>query len=724
MILGVIIEIHFIADSMLIVPTLIELPPKYYLTHFKELRAVLLRNYEDLLEDEHVKFLKAFDSFSEDAQCLYLRMMNRKGRFFLKHTLFYEEIHSLEKAIDELKMSGFIGPLQENHWEEVLVFLPKKELVQLCLEKDIPVKKSWSGERLAQELKQSGFSSTSLDSRLVVQGKVEELTYLLFLYFGRIQENLSLYTLRDLGIRQVRANKVLKARFESRDEARSHYFYARLSINYSQAPRVQSWPNPQGQESRNLRELILVSMGEDLRREEKWEDALLVLQNCEQHPGREKYIRLLHQLGHTEEAKEMLEKVLEEPSSDVEYLFAEDFYARKFGGRKRSILTETLKSARKIRIDESFFRHPEAGILSWFKDQGIISFHVENYVWNCLFGLIFWEELFESEKSRFFNEFERIPGELLERTFLKHHENEIKEKISLLSDKVRTLEILLRRIESRKGTQNGIFRWHESLPTLIEILLKHCSPEALAKILLHMGEDFKNRSTGFPDILAIHGNELRFYEIKAPGDSLKQHQLLQMLALQKAGLHVEVLQVEYVFNPHQLYVVVDLETTGGQLPYHRITEIGAVKIRSGVVEGEFQTLVNPGRVISREIEELTGITNQMVKSAPTFGEIAEAFEEFTKDCIFVAHNVSFDYGFLQAEFERLEQKFVRPYICTKSGMKKHYPGLPSYGLKNLCAHFNIPLVNHHRALADAKAASELLILMNIKRSEEKPSEER
>lgn len=217
--------------------------------------------------------------------------------------------------------------------------------------------------------------------------------------------------------------------------------------------------------------------------------------------------------------------------------------------------------------------------------------------------------------------------------------------------------------------------------------------------------------------MAIENGEIKFFEIKAPGDSLKERQLMQMIALQKAGFHVEVLQVEYTYNPLQLYVVVDIETTGGHLPYHRITELGAVKMRGGEVVEKFQSLVNPERRISREIEQLTGISNEMVAVAPKFHEVAAAFSQFTQDCIFVAHNVAFDYGFIQSEYERLEQKFVRPYICTKAGIKKHYPGLESYGLKNLCAHFGISLVNHHRALADAEAAAGLLLLINQKRAE-------
>jgi DNA polymerase-3 subunit epsilon len=85
--------------------------------------------------------------------------------------------------------------------------------------------------------------------------------------------------------------------------------------------------------------------------------------------------------------------------------------------------------------------------------------------------------------------------------------------------------------------------------------------------------------------------------------------------------------------------------------------------------------------------------------------------------IFAAHNVNFDYGFIASEFRRLGRRFRYPKICTCASMRKLYPGYRSYSLKNLCREFDIDLKDHHRALCDAKAAAELLKLINLKRLE-------
>ncbi|MDY6885196.1 MAG: exonuclease domain-containing protein, partial [Pseudomonadota bacterium] len=203
---------------------------------------------------------------------------------------------------------------------------------------------------------------------------------------------------------------------------------------------------------------------------------------------------------------------------------------------------------------------------------------------------------------------------------------------------------------------------------------------------------------------------LRFEEIKAPGDQLRRNQLVSIQRLQQAGFEVAVTTVNWVRDPEQPYVVVDIETTGGNNSYNRITEIGMVKLIAGEEVARYQTLLNPQRRIPSNITRLTGISDEMVKDAPLFSEVANDIAEFTEDAVFVAHNVNFDYGFIKQEFARLEQSFRRPKMCTVREMRRTHPGLPSYSLANLTKHFYISMERHHRALSDAKAAAELLKL--------------
>ncbi len=105
----------------------------------------------------------------------------------------------------------------------------------------------------------------------------------------------------------------------------------------------------------------------------------------------------------------------------------------------------------------------------------------------------------------------------------------------------------------------------------------------------------------------------------------------------------------------------------------------------------------------------------MVEDAPYFVDIADSFEEFMRNAIFVAHNVDFDYGFITREYARIGRSFRYPRLCTCSSMRRLYPGFSSYSLSALCRQYDIPLKEHHRALCDAEAAAELLVIINEKR---------
>ncbi|GAC1367800.1 MAG: exonuclease domain-containing protein [Hymenobacter sp.] len=154
-----------------------------------------------------------------------------------------------------------------------------------------------------------------------------------------------------------------------------------------------------------------------------------------------------------------------------------------------------------------------------------------------------------------------------------------------------------------------------------------------------------------------------------------------------------------------MYAIIDLETTGGQPTQDRITEI-AIYIHDGenIVE-EYATLLNPGRAIPAFISQLTGITNDMVSDAPKFHEVARKVVELTEGCVFVAHNVRFDYSFLKKEFADLGYNYSRKTLCTVRLSRALMPGQPSYSLGKLCQNIGIPLANRHRAAGDAHATA-------------------
>ena len=155
------------------------------------------------------------------------------------------------------------------------------------------------------------------------------------------------------------------------------------------------------------------------------------------------------------------------------------------------------------------------------------------------------------------------------------------------------------------------------------------------------------------------------------------------------------------------FAIIDLETTGGTAVRERITEI-AIAVHDGekVLE-TYSTLVNPERSIPYNITKITGITDEMVRDAPKFYEIAKKVVELTEDCVFVAHNVRFDYSFIQEEFRRLGYTYVRKQLCTVKMARQAMPGFRSYSLGNLIEQLGIQVENRHRALDDTLATVQL-----------------
>ena len=155
------------------------------------------------------------------------------------------------------------------------------------------------------------------------------------------------------------------------------------------------------------------------------------------------------------------------------------------------------------------------------------------------------------------------------------------------------------------------------------------------------------------------------------------------------------------------FCVLDLETTGGSPAMCEITEIGAVKYRSGELIGTFQTLVDPGLPIPPSITILTGITEAMVVDAPDIAMALPSFLEFIGDAIIVGHNVRFDLSFLNAAAMRLGYGRLdnRSTDTARLARRLVRPEVRNLRLHTLAAHFRSPTTPNHRALEDARATA-------------------
>ncbi len=163
-----------------------------------------------------------------------------------------------------------------------------------------------------------------------------------------------------------------------------------------------------------------------------------------------------------------------------------------------------------------------------------------------------------------------------------------------------------------------------------------------------------------------------------------------------------------------MYAIVDIETTGGYAAANGITEISIQVFDGKEVVERFDSLINPLQPIPRYIQAMTGISDEMVETAPLFEEVADRVYELLKDNVFVAHNVNFDYSFVKSQLESCGYSLNSQKLCTVRLSRKILPGHPSYSLGNLCHSLGISMQNRHRAGGDAAATIEVfrIILQN------------
>lgn len=157
--------------------------------------------------------------------------------------------------------------------------------------------------------------------------------------------------------------------------------------------------------------------------------------------------------------------------------------------------------------------------------------------------------------------------------------------------------------------------------------------------------------------------------------------------------------------------VLDLEVTGSDPAENGIIDVGLYRVSGGIAEPMLTTLVDPQRPIPPSITRLTGIRDEMVQGAPTFEELLPRILKALAGGVFVAHNASFDYGFLKNAIEKATaQPFVLPHLCTvKLSQRLIEPKNGSRKLHSLALHYGIPLQNRHRAHDDAHATARILL---------------
>ena len=709
-----------------------ELPAKYYLAHFRELIEFVTSKCMHLLEPKHSEFISKINQLDEQSQCMLARVYSRKPYLVQAQSLNYEEITSPHQAIYTLKKAGILFEPNEQHYSQLLAHLTKPSLVELLsnYSEQISFKKSAAKGALV-DIAREFFKArpqelAPLYSQYVINNRSDYYEYFEFLFAGKLSggdvNHQNRFVMRDLGLTATReGHSESLSRFETLDEAQSNYLLNRYRLAFKNITDESDYvalasqvlvQAAHGAIAVVLKNKLLVRLYRQLKTVDS-ELAFSLLEGCvDDSEAQEIQIREQYRLGNKEWVKARLEAIIENPLTDDLLYFADDFLMRKFNKKTRSRLSAMLADTQCVlEIDELYRGEVEQGVNDYYTREGMAVFNTENTLWQSLFGLVFWHELFVESPYPPCNEFDIYPQVLRLGNFYEAQQTQINERLAQCQTSQALLNLVCKNAAQYFDQPNGLFRWRSNLLEPLEALILNSPLEALIAHLTAMSKHYLQLKDGYPDLMVINNGQVHFEEVKAPGDKLRRNQLTTIDNLKNVGFTVHIAAVKWFVDPNRIYSVVDIETTGGLKGGNRITEIGIVKVQHGKVIDTWTSLVNPERHIPGFITSLTGISDSMVYNAPVFANIVKPLLDKLAGSIFVAHNVNFDYGFIKKECEMAGHFFKMPKMCTVVESRKAFKGLKSYSLGNLSAHFDLNLTSHHRALADATATAELLLLI-------------
>lgn len=161
------------------------------------------------------------------------------------------------------------------------------------------------------------------------------------------------------------------------------------------------------------------------------------------------------------------------------------------------------------------------------------------------------------------------------------------------------------------------------------------------------------------------------------------------------------------------FVVVDVEATHERRTPARIIEIGAYRVRGGEILDKFETLINPEAVVPKFLVNLTGITTEMLLTAPKFADVADEWLDFIGDAVLVAHNANFDLPIMNREIARVfpGYRLRNAHLCTVDLARRLVPRVESHGLDSLVAYFGFEVSRRHRAADDALATARVFLCL-------------
>lgn len=551
-----------------------DLPPKYYLEYFNYVLAFVRKRYAHILHERELEFLNDYDSLSEDAQCLFIRFSNRSKSFFRTNSLSYSEIEDVAAVLTELHDRNFIETLCEAHetrFAEVIELFTKPELLEVTrlLQPEIMPSKSIKKPDLVRwllyEYDFAMLCEVISEIEPVVKVSFEaEVMLMKFLFFGNRYADMTEFVVRDLGHVRFQSfdEQYLSIQFDTRKDADDTLMVSLMKETFDiikqdlPPEEIYDWfMNWHAASGTGLSHKALPSFNSFILKVSAWlerkkmlSQALTIYQLTSDAPARERRVRLLYNLGEIDEALALCEEIAESPQNADERFFSLDFYEKIKNKKARTVkrTTQALKAAEAIEVPISYRFRVEFGAINYYQEQGYNAFFSENEPWRALFGLLFWDIIYDTNVQTIHNPLQRIPSDFFLPDFYFKRSEQLKERLAAAHSREIIDEFISQTFADKYGITNVLVPWYDGALDKVLTLTSLLSPEKIHKIMLEMALNLRENTRGFPDLLVWNDDDYAFIEIKSPTDHLSSRQLHWQHFFAEHGLQSRIVRVNWI----------------------------------------------------------------------------------------------------------------------------------------------------------------------------------
>ena len=536
-----------------------DLPESYYLDNVLTLFEHVERVYADILEPELLEFLQTFAALDDDAKRLCIRLLNRSGDWFRAGKLNYPEISSLDAAIEQLDHHRLFAVDAEIDAETLLRLYTKPEL--LALHPNAGELARLRREELELALLEQNddayFETLLQQDRLLQLLCSEPYAQCQMLFFGNLNQSMTDFVLRDLGLYQYETYQIDQAHRPYRNsiDIQHHWLLHQLETLFQLSDLSSAEPvaeilallpedidqaSPTYRKSERLR----FEIARQLERLEQLDTALELYRSCPLTPSRERSARILDRQGLHQEAFEACLEILETPLDDEEIQFA-CMFATRLAKRHDFELPPAVERQRIdhkpeiVELELDYHDSVEIAVAEHYAelDPDGHCYYLENSLFNGVLGLLLWEVVFAPLPGVFYNAFQYRPSDFYTPEFCRNRESQLEALWRDIDSNDDIGRILRARWRDKQGLMNPLVNWLDLDLELIELALERIEYRHWRAVFARILADLRNNRAGFPDLVyfpSAGGYEL--IEVKGPGDTLQKNQQRWMQHFSEHGI--------------------------------------------------------------------------------------------------------------------------------------------------------------------------------------------